>query len=493
MTWNSANGGASDLLRWPLVGRALRWRHTRTAVQLVLLCAAALVVLHGLFGPQFAPGNLATVTVWIDYRGLLVIALLAVGNVFCLGCPLVRVRDWGRRLRTPNRRWPQRLRTKWPGLVLFATVLFCYELFDLWALPAATAYLVLGYFAAALAVDLLFSGASFCKYVCPIGQFNFIASTVSPLELRVRSAEVCRTCRTFDCIKGRQPAGQRGCELRLFLPSKVGNLDCTFCLDCVHACQYSNVTLAGRVPGAELFDARRRSGLGSLMDRWDIAALAVLFTFGGLLNAFAMTRAASYPHMWMANAVNASDPFALSTLFALGLLVLPLLLLGGAAGLTRRLVRDERHSTAATATRYAYALVPLGFGVWLAHSLFHLLTGIFVIIPASQRAALDLLGRAVLGQPVGHWTGMPAGDVLPLQIGAVLLGAAGSIAIAHALSQRDYSARAGMATIPWVAVVVAIASAAVWTFMQPMDMRGMAHGAAARMSPPMAVGTPPGD
>ena len=35
--------------------------------------------------------------------------------------------------------------------VLFVGVLFIYELFDLWALPAATAWLVVGYFAAALA------------------------------------------------------------------------------------------------------------------------------------------------------------------------------------------------------------------------------------------------------------------------------------------------------------------------------------------------------
>ena len=48
-----------------------------------------------------------------------------------------------------------------------------YELFDLWALPAATAWLVIGYFAAALLVDTLFSGAAFCKHVCPVGQFNF--------------------------------------------------------------------------------------------------------------------------------------------------------------------------------------------------------------------------------------------------------------------------------------------------------------------------------
>ena len=44
----------------------------------------------------------------------------------------------------------------------------------------------LGYFAAAFVIDGFFRGASFCKYVCPIGQFNFVQSLVSPLEVKVR-------------------------------------------------------------------------------------------------------------------------------------------------------------------------------------------------------------------------------------------------------------------------------------------------------------------
>src|SRR5262249_33638034 len=122
----------TDILRWPVVGRALRWRHTRTTLQLVLLAGAAIMVLHGLFGPPLASNNLATVLTWFHSRGLLVLALLAIGNVFCTGCPFILVRDVGRRLLRPTLRWPRRLRTKWIGIALFVAVLFAYELFDLW-------------------------------------------------------------------------------------------------------------------------------------------------------------------------------------------------------------------------------------------------------------------------------------------------------------------------------------------------------------------------
>src|SRR5687768_15814584 len=97
--------GFADVLRWPVIGAFLRWRHARTSLQLVSLLVAAILVADGLFGSQFAPSNLATVVTWVHYRGLLVIALLAAGNLFCTGCPFVLVRDAGRRIRRPVLRW----------------------------------------------------------------------------------------------------------------------------------------------------------------------------------------------------------------------------------------------------------------------------------------------------------------------------------------------------------------------------------------------------
>jgi polyferredoxin len=473
----SAMGG--DLLRWPVIGALLRWRHARTSLQIVLLAAAAAVVLHGLFGPPVAPANMATVLTWVHYRGLLVIALLAAGNLFCTGCPFILARDAGRRLHAPTRRWPRWLRTKWTAIALFVAVLFAYELFDLWALPAGTAYLVLAYFAAALIVDLVFTGATFCKYLCPIGQFNFMAASLSPLELRVREPAVCSTCRTFDCIKGRPVdaasgrSPQRGCELRLFLPSKVGNADCTFCLDCVQACPYDNVALAVRVPGAELVDARRRSGVGRFTERADIAALAIVFVFAALLNAFGMIAPVYAVQRWVADALGTTSELpALAVLFALGLCVFPLLVVGTASGLTRTLVGDAEGSIGRTAIRYAYALLPFGFGVWVAHYGFHLLTGAFTVVPVAQSAAIDVVGWPILGLPLWQWVGMQPGSVFPIQLGFIALGTMGSLAVAYGISERDHPTRAMAATAPWAAAVLALASTAVWILAQPMEMRG---------------------
>ena len=87
----------TDLLTWPVVGAVLRWRHLRTATRTLLLLVAVALIAHGLFGPQFAPTNLATVATWIHYRGLLIGVLLVAGNAFCHACPLILARDVTRR------------------------------------------------------------------------------------------------------------------------------------------------------------------------------------------------------------------------------------------------------------------------------------------------------------------------------------------------------------------------------------------------------------
>src|SRR5262245_3829921 len=109
-----------DVLRWPVIGPMLRWRHARTSTQVVLLLVAIAVVAHGLLGPDLAPRNLATVLTWVHYRGLLIGALLAAGNLFCGACPMILVRDLGRRAHRPARHWPRWLRRKWIALALFA-------------------------------------------------------------------------------------------------------------------------------------------------------------------------------------------------------------------------------------------------------------------------------------------------------------------------------------------------------------------------------------
>ena len=160
---------------------------------------------------------------------------------------------------------------------------------------------------------------------------------------------------------------------------------------------------------------------------------------------------------------------ALAVLFLLALAALPAALVTGVAVLARRtavLHLPFRQSL----IPYVFALVPLGFGVWLAHYGFHLFTGVLTVVPVAQSAAIDLFGWPAAGEPAWTWTGMPSGAVFPMQIGFVLLGTAGSIGLVRAISINEQSARAA---VPWTLLVLALAAAAIWIFVQPMDMRGV--------------------
>jgi NAD-dependent dihydropyrimidine dehydrogenase PreA subunit len=315
---------------------------------------AGAVIADGFVGTQVAPMNLAGVLPWIYWRALAVIALLVAGNLFCMACPFTMPRDFGRRFAPPRYRWPRALRSKWMAAGLLVTYLWAYEAFSLWDSPRATALIILGYFVAAFAIDMLFRGASFCKYVCPIGQFHFVHSLVSPFEVKVRETAVCASCQTYDCIRGND--GQRGCELQLFQPKKLGNFDCTFCLDCVQACPQQNVALLHVLPAQSLRDDRRGSGIGKLSRRPDVAALGLILVFGAFVNAAAMTGPVMmWMHRWHARL---GSMMAVVTLFYFaGLIVVPTLVL-----------LSQRRTTS---YGLVLALIPLGFGMWLAHFSYH--------------------------------------------------------------------------------------------------------------------------
>jgi ferredoxin len=475
---SNSNARGFDLLRLPVLGRLLHWRHARTLLQIPLFGVSVVMILHGLFGPSLAPKNLVTVLTWVHFRGLLVVSLLLAGNFFCLACPFMLVRNAGRKLFRPLWNWPRRLRNKWFSVGLFVAILFVYELFDLWSSPWWTAWLIIVFFASALVIDGFFKHASFCKFVCPVGQFNFLASTLSPLEVKVRDQQVCSACTTKDCIRGSRKSVpelvviQRGCELALYQPRKTGNLDCTFCLDCVQACPHDNIGILSRLPAEELTEDPLRSGIGFISRRKDLAGLALIFCFGALLNAFGMVRPVYEFESWIAGVlgINREAP-VLALIFLLFLVVEPLLLIGAAAWLTR-VFSIRKRSILATSVRYSYALVPLGFGIWLAHYGFHFLTGLFTFIAVAQNAVAEL-GKPLLGQPRWALVGLPQDVVRVFEYGFLGLGLTGSLLVSYRLAESEQSEHPRGIFATWAFVSLVLWCAAIWLMSQPMEMRGV--------------------
>jgi cytochrome c oxidase assembly factor CtaG/ferredoxin len=417
--------------------RHVWWRRTpqfRRVAQIAMLLVAVAVVADGFRGPQIAALNLAGVLPWIHWRALSVVALLAMGNLFCLACPFMLVRDAARRFISPHLRWPRAWRTKWLGAGLIAAYLWAYEAFSLWDSPWLTAWLITGYFAAAVLLDSLFRGASFCKYVCPIGQYHFVLSLVSPREIAVRDQATCQRCQTYDCIRGNETA--RGCELYLFQPKKASNLDCTFCLDCVKACPHDNVGWLPVIPGKTLLSDAYRSSIGRLSKRGDLVALVLLLVFGAFVNAAGMVSPVMmWEHHWHARLGLGAMPLIVGAFIVIGAVLLPLATFWLCAAF---------NGSPGRARHLAFSLVPLGVSMWAAHLLFH---------------------------AASVWT---AASVTWLQVVLLEAGLLFTLYIAWRIANRDRK-EVGVVKLfaPWASVACLLFAAGIWIFFQPMQMRGM--------------------
>ena len=458
-----------DLLQVRFVGSFLRSLGGRRLLQGGMLVLSLAIIVDGFLGPQISPVNLAGVLPWTYWRALTVVALLAAGNLFCMACPFMLPRELGRRLGLNTRTWPRALRSKWLAIGLLIFFFWAYEAFALWDKPAWTAWIMVGYFGGAFFIDALFRGASFCKYICPIGQFHFIQSIVSPLEVKVREPAVCATCRTHDCLRGN--ADHRGCETDLFLPTKSGNLDCTFCLDCVRACPRDNIGLRGVMPGMDLLHDRPRASLGRLSRRVDVAALALVLVSA----AFASAAAMAGPVLAWTGGLAWAGTLAL---FLSGLLIVPALAMAAALGLGRRVAPSVTPARELW-SRFSLALVPLGAAMWGAHFAFHLLAGYAAGWPVLQQAAAGA-GAPIFGAP--DWS-MSAWRVEPntiLSLQCLLLGAGLllTLYLGWRIAQQctpGLPAALRLAT-PWAVVAIALYAVGVWIFLQPMQMRGLVPG-----------------
>lgn len=485
-----------DLLRVPGLRRFLRWKHARLVFQLPLLLLAVFVIVDGLTGRQLAPRNFATTATWLHYRGLVVVALAVAGNAFCAGCPLMLTRrpaNFLKRLLGREFRWPKALKSKWLVGFLLLLVFFSYEAFNLWASPWLTAWLAIAYFAGALTIDAFFPKGTFCKYVCPLGNFNFMFASVSPTQIVATDASVCASCAEKPCLHGREtysdpqratgnmafipldavarPNGEGafpGCETDLMVPTMTGNMDCTSCMNCVRACPYDNVSLAVRSPARELL-ARpwdRRWGL-------PLMVVATAMLFWGLLNAMAMVPPFYDAATWLSQTLNTrSEPLLLGVIFAA--VTATGLLLSLLAAVTSDAVGGQGWRPKAALMRWGYVFVALGFGFWAAHYLFHFLTGAASIWPVTQHFF--------------EWRGFdvdPNWRIARFIPSAWLFPTAAAISGAYALlasyvtiriAVRDFGRKAAYAMWPMLLFVLAVTAFQVVVLALPMEMRGTILG-----------------
>ena len=126
----------------------------------------------------------------------------------------------------------------------------------------------------------------------------------------------------------------------------------------------------------------------------------------------------------------------------------------------------KKYSLRDTVASFAPAFAPLGLGIWIAHYTFHLLIGMWTIIPVFQ----EFLGMQ------GDWARFGGAADMNLigmvQLVGVLGGLLWSLMIAQRAAMRLYRRDAMFGLLPWVLVLIGAAVLAVTIFSLPMEMRG---------------------
>ena len=196
-------------------------------------------------------------------------------------------RTLARRWLPANGVWPRVLRSKWLAVVLLGLFLWAYEVSRL-GQPLVDGLDRPGLFRGGVCDRRFVSRRRFLQIRLPdrAVQFraiaDFAAGSESPRCRRLHGVPDER-------LHSRRRAGIPGCELNLYQPRKSSNMDCTFCLDCIHACPHDNVgILAVAPPRAELWHDPLRSGIGRFSRRTDLAALVLILVFGAFANAAGM-------------------------------------------------------------------------------------------------------------------------------------------------------------------------------------------------------------
>ena len=204
----------------------------------------------GCAGSPMSAMNLAGVLPWTYGRGFAVVApprWPATSSAW--PAPFMLPRELGKRLGLAYPQLAARLALEVAGRAsLLAAFFWAYERVLPLGQRVRHAGILVGYFAAGVPRGHASSaGPASANTSVPIGQFQFVGSLVSPLERDACGSRTCaRAAATHDCHARGNAAQRAAASTGLYLPRKVGNMNCTLCLDCVKACPHDNVGITDR-------------------------------------------------------------------------------------------------------------------------------------------------------------------------------------------------------------------------------------------------------
>lgn len=437
-------------------------------MQIFSMLLLILVFATGLFGnPR---GNISTILTWTWWWILLIFIIAGVGKGFCVICPWEGFSSLFTSLSLKSRvkkigfelKWPEFARNLYPAIILFILLTWIELGYGVTKSPVLTASLGLIMTTMAIVSAMVFEKRGFCRYACLVGRISGIYAMFSPVEIRSESYDVCRTCTTKDCVKGREETGATGCSLGLFPGYLQENTYCTLCTECIRACPHDNLNINVRPLGTDLLKKTKY--------RWDEASLAIILLALTSFHGLTMTP------QWlrMNNLIRANTGLGQLMLFSILMvvcIVIPLLIFWIGAGVSSKLAQNKI-SQAKIFKAFAYSLIPVALFYHLAHNGMHFFMEAQNILP-------------FISDPFGYgWDlfGTASKEYLPLlsltaiwwiQVVLIVIGHVYGVVIADRMAKKIFTEgkTAMRCLIPLVVTMILYSGFSIWLIAQPMGMR----------------------
>ncbi len=456
-----------ELTRFKPVRALLKSRWFPLLLLILNLFIFVVILLSALLGGYSAGNyNFGIMLVWILWWVLLMLVLVpGFSRAWCMMCPFPIFSDLFQRGRLYDVRpgkpagfglkWPKPLRNMWVMNIGFLVTTFFSGFFNV--KPLATFILLGLIILIAFVVGLIFEKRSFCLYVCPVSGFQGLYSQFGMTEIRRKDPEVCRKHTPKTCYVGNEKG--HGCPWLLTPFDFKKNTYCGMCMECFKSCPHDNMGLFLRPPGSDLLVDTRREPKG-LDEAWKA------FIMLGIAMAFYLTFQGPWGFIKdMVRAKTLSGYFGFISIHAVfNLVVVPGIFLVFAY-LSKVFSGNREVALKTVFINFAYTLVPLGLGVWIAFSLGIILpNGSYILHIISDPFAW---GWNLFGTANFPWTPVFTGALGYLQGATLAIFYLFSLEYGYKLSKKVYAdeQQAKRGWIPICVFLTLVTLAFLWLFL----------------------------
>ncbi|MGL1885326.1 MAG: 4Fe-4S binding protein [Reichenbachiella sp.] len=423
------------------------------------------VLITGFYGRKYT--SLAAGFTWLFWWTLLIYFVAFAGKVFCAVCPwdffanLIQF-GWFHKLKNKtsglNLKWPKALKNVYPAIIFFILLTWLELGFDITRNSYFTAVMGLMMVLMAVLTALIFERRSFCRYACLVGRVSGLYAQVSPVELRKVDDDVCKSCKTKECVTGTDTTTACPTFEKPFLLKQ--NTYCTLCTECIRSCEKDNLSLFTRPIGVDLESVKT-----SRKDESVLAYVMLILTF---FHGISMTK---YWFDWTAGiSVNLGVNYQFSfTILMLVMMIGCYLVFRGFELFIGRFVSGGN-----LGVNLAYAFIPITLGYHLGHNSMHLFIELSYMVPILNDPfgfGWDLFGLAAY-QPQPFISP----DILRyIQLSVVLVGFFYSVKTLRQRVDQISKLRNDrrLMFIGYYIMILVLAVLAIWFVYQPMVMKSV--------------------